>query len=49
MKEDIALNDRFDKILYKIFNTTSVELRHSLGAIRYGKKEINLDIVKEGF
>ena len=49
MKEDIALNDRFDKILYKIFDTTSVELRHSLGAIRYGKKEINLDIVKEGF
>jgi hypothetical protein len=50
MKEDISLNDRFDKILRKIFKTISPELRHSLGAIRCGKKEINLySIVKEGF
>ncbi|WP_066348600.1 helicase HerA domain-containing protein [Aliarcobacter cryaerophilus] len=50
MKEDIALNDRLDKILQKIFKTTSPQLRHSLGAIRCGKKEIDFTtIVKEGF
>ncbi|MFW2351877.1 ATP-binding protein [Aliarcobacter butzleri] len=50
MKEDTALNDRLDKILQKIFKTTSPQLRHSLGAIRGGKKEIYFTtIVKEGF
>lgn len=50
MKEDRALNDRLDKILQKIFKTTNPQLRHSLGAIRGGKKEIDFTtIVKEGF
>ncbi|MGJ0290735.1 DUF87 domain-containing protein [Aliarcobacter cryaerophilus] len=50
MKEDIPLNDRLDKISQKIFKTTNSELRHSLGAIRSGRKEINLStIAKEGF
>ena len=50
MKEDIALNDRLDKILQKIFKTTNPQLRHSLGAIRGGKKEIDFtNIIKEGF
>lgn len=50
MKENTALNDRLDKILQKIFKTTSPQLRHSLGAIRGGKKEIDFTtIVKEGF
>ncbi len=49
MKEDIALNDRLDKILQKIFKTTNPQLRHSLGAIRSGKKEIDFtNIIKEG-
>lgn len=51
MKEDIPLNDRLDKISQKIFKTTSPQLRHSLGAIRSGKKEIDFsrNIIKEGF
>ena len=51
MKEDISLNDRLDKISQKIFKTTNPELRHSLGAIRSGKKEIDFsrNIIKEGF
>ena len=51
MKEDILLNDRLDKISQKIFKTTNPELRHSLGAIRSGKKEIDFsrNIIKEGF
>ncbi|CAA6808809.1 MAG: AAA-like domain protein, partial [uncultured Sulfurovum sp.] len=50
MQENIALNNRFDKILNKIFQTTSAELRHSLGAIRTGRKEIDFTkIIKEGF
>jgi len=50
MKEDKILNDRFDKILSKMFNTTNPELRYSLGAIRCGKKEVDLHgIVKQGF
>lgn len=51
MKEDISLNDRLDKISQKIFKTTSPQLRHSLGAIRSGKKEIDFsrNIIKEGF
>ncbi|WP_066402721.1 ATP-binding protein [Aliarcobacter cryaerophilus] len=50
MKEDILLNDRLDKISQKIFKTTSPQLRHSLGAIRSGKKEIDFtNIIKEGF
>lgn len=50
MKEELSLNERFDKILLKMFNTTSPTLRHSLGAIRCGKKEIDLHaIVKKGF
>lgn len=49
MKEDTALNDRLDKILQKIFKTTNPQLRHSLGAIRSGKKEIDFTtIIKEG-
>jgi hypothetical protein len=37
-------------LLNKIFKTTNSELRHSLGAIRSGRKEINLStIAKEGF
>lgn len=49
MKEDIALNDRLDKILQKIFKTTNPQLKHSLGAIRCGKKEIDFTtIIKEG-
>ena len=49
MTEDTALNDRLDKILQKIFKTTSPQLRHSLGAIRGGKKEIDFtNIIKEG-
>jgi hypothetical protein len=39
-----------DKILQKIFKTTNPQLRHSLGAIRGGKKEIDFtNIIKEGF
>lgn len=50
MKEKSDLNSRFDKILYHTFKTTSPELRHALGAIRSGKKEIDFSaIVKEGF
>ncbi|OCL97194.1 ATP-binding protein [Arcobacter porcinus] len=50
MKEDISLNDRLDKISQKIFKTTNPQLRHSLGAIRSGKKEIDFtNIIKEGF
>lgn len=50
MKEELSLNERFDKILLKMFNTTSPALRHSLGSIRCGKKEIDLHaIVKQGF
>jgi len=50
MQENIALNNKFDKILNKIFKTTSPELRHSLGAIRTGKKEIDFTkIIQEGF
>jgi len=50
MQEDIGLNSRFDKILNKIFKITSPELRHSLGAIRTGKKEIDFTkIIQEGF
>ncbi|MEA3497875.1 MAG: ATP-binding protein, partial [Campylobacterota bacterium] len=50
MQENIALNERFDKILNKVFKATSPELRYSLGAIRSGTKEINLNIIaKEGF
>lgn len=50
MKEELSLNERFDKILLKMFNTTSHTLRHSLGAIRCGKKEIDLHaIVEQGF
>ena len=50
MKEEISLNDRLDKILKKIFKTTNPQLRHSIGAIRSGRKEIDFSIiVKEGF
>ena len=50
MQEDISLNNRFDKVLKKIFHTTSAELRYSLGAIRSGTEEINFNIItKEGF
>lgn len=50
MKEEISLNDRFDKILKKIFNSINPELRYSLGAIRSGKKELDFTIIaKEGF
>jgi len=50
MKEDILLNDKLDKILQKIFKTTNPQLRHSVGAIRSGRKEIDFSIiVKEGF
>ena len=50
MQEEKTLNDKFDMILNKIFQTTSPELRHSLGAIRTGAKEIDFSqIVKEGF
>ncbi len=50
MKEEISLNDRFDKILKKIFNSINPELRYSLGAIRSGKKELDFAIIaKEGF
>ena len=50
MKEDIALNDRLDKILQKIFKTTNPQLKHSLGAIRCGKKEIDFtNIINDGF
>ena len=50
MQEEKPLNDKFDMILNKIFQTTSPELRHSLGAIRIGAKDIDLSqIVKEGF
>ena len=50
MQEELALTDRFDKILNKIFKITSPELRHALGAIRVGTKEINFsEIVQEGF
>jgi DNA helicase HerA-like ATPase len=50
MQEDISLNNRFDKILKKIFHTTSPELRYSLGAIRSGTNEIDFNIlIKEGF
>jgi len=49
MQEDISLNNRFDKVLKKIFHTTSSELRYSLGAIRSGTEEIDLNlIVQEG-
>lgn len=50
MKEETALSERLDRVLQKIFNTTSPQLRHSLGAIRYGKREIDFKtIAKEGF
>lgn len=50
MKADTPLNDRFDKILQKIFKTISPQLRHSIGAIRSGRKEIDFtNIVSEGF
>lgn len=50
MKEEISLNDRFDKILKKIFNSINPELIYSLGAIRSGKKELDFAIIaKEGF
>lgn len=50
MKEEISLNNRLDKILNKIFNTVTPELRYSLGAIRSGKKEIDFNkLTKEGF
>ena len=50
MKEEISLNDRLDKILKKMFNLTTYELRYSLGAIRSGKKELDFSIIaKEGF
>ena len=50
MKEDIQLNNKLDKILQKIFRTTNTHLRYSLGAIRSGRKEINLSTIsKEGF
>jgi vesicle coat complex subunit len=50
MKEDIKSNNRFDKILKYMFQTITPELRHCLGAIRAGSKEINFNsIVKEGF
>jgi len=50
MQEDISLNNRFDKILKKIFHNTSPELRYSLGAIRSGTNEIDFNIItKEGF
>ena len=50
MKEDILLNDKLDKILQKIFKTTNPQLRHSVGAIRSGRKEIDFSIIaKEGF
>lgn len=50
MKEDIPLNNKLDKILQKIFRTTNTHLRYSLGAIRSGRKEINLSTIsKEGF
>jgi len=50
MQEDFPVINRFDKFLNNKFKTTSPELRHSLGAIRMGSKEIDLStIVKEGF
>jgi len=50
MKEEVALNERVDKILYRIFNKTSPELRYALIAIRCGTTEMNLkEITQEGF
>ena len=50
MKEKILLNYRLYKILKKMFNSTTYELRYSLGAIRSGKKELDFSIItKEGF
>jgi len=50
MQENISLNNRFDKILKKIFHSTSAELRYSLGAIRSGTNEIDFNMItKEGF
>jgi DNA helicase HerA-like ATPase len=50
MKAELPLNDRLDKILQKIFRTTNPQLRHSIGAIRSGRKEIDFtSIRKEGF
>ncbi|MDD2507558.1 MAG: DUF87 domain-containing protein [Aliarcobacter skirrowii] len=50
MKAEQPLNDRLDKILQKIFKTTTPQLRHSIGAIRSGRKEIDFtSITKEGF
>ncbi len=50
MQESISLNDRFDKILKTMFNTTSPELRYSLGAIRSGANEIDFTVItKKGF
>ena len=49
-KENLSRNEKFDKILHKIFNTTSPTLRYALGAIRIGSKEIDFNsIVKKGF
>jgi hypothetical protein len=44
MKAEQPLNDRLDKILQKIFRTTNPQLRHSIGAIRSGRKEIDLQV-----
>jgi hypothetical protein len=51
MKEpDTDLSEQFDRILHKIFKTTSPELRYSLGAIRSGTQEIDFsDFVQVGF
>lgn len=50
MKAEQPLNDRLDKILQKIFRTTTPQLRHAIGAIRSGRKEIDFtSITKEGF
>ena len=50
MQEELPLNDKFDKILKNIFNSTSPELRYSLGAIRSGRSEIDFsEITRKGF
>lgn len=47
MKEDISLDDRLDKISQKIFKNRTPQLRHSIGAIRSGRKEIDFtNIIK---
>ena len=49
-KQSLSRNEKLDKILHKMFNTTFPTLRYALEAIRAGSKEIDLNsIVREGF